>query len=151
MRTSDILAKSIRRFESFRCKAYQDAKGVWSIGYGHTAYVKEGDCISRKVAEQLLLDDLKEFESYVDSLNFCNSQFQFDALVDFAYNCGIENLRTSTLLRYIREGRSEEEIRKEFHKWIYCGVKRLKGLASVENGRPTDSLEEQRHFHFGIS
>lgn len=68
---------------------------------------------------------MKEFESYVDSLNFCNSQFQFDALVDFAYNCGIENLRTSTLLRYIREGRSEEEIRKEFHKWIYC----VKGLA----------------------
>ena len=69
MRTSDILAKSIRRFESFRRKAYQDAKGVWTIGYGHTADVKEGDCISRKVAEQLLLDDLKEFESYVDSLN----------------------------------------------------------------------------------
>lgn len=129
MRTSDILAKSIRRFESFRRKAYQDAKGVWTIGYGHTADVKEGDCISRKVAEQLLLDDLKEFESYVDSLNICNSQFQFDALVDFAYNCGIENLRTSTLLRYIREGRSEEEIRKEFHRWIYCGGKRLKGLA----------------------
>lgn len=129
MRTSDILAISIRRFESFRRKAYQDAKGMWTIGYGHTTDVKKGDCITRKVAEQLLLEDLKAFESYIDSLNICDNQYQFDALVDFAYNCGIENLRTSTLLRYIREGRSEEDIRKEFLRWTYSGGKRLRGLA----------------------
>ena len=98
MRASDVLLKSIRRFEGFRGKAYQDAKGVWTIGYGHTTQVKEGDIVTRKEAEQLLCDDLQIFENYVNSLNICgDNQFHFDALTDFAYNCGII-LRISTLV-----------------------------------------------------
>ena len=63
MRAGDVLLKSIRRFEGFRGKAYQDAKGVWTIGYGHTIQVKEGDIVTRKEAEQLLCDDLQIFEN----------------------------------------------------------------------------------------
>lgn len=130
MRVSKVLIKSIRRFESFRSKAYQDTKGVWTIGYGHTLNVKEGDSITRKEAEKMLQDDLKEYESYVDSLDICqNDQCHFDALTDFAYNCGIENLRTSNLLQIIRQGREESEIREEFMKWIYSGKRKLRGLA----------------------
>lgn len=129
MRASDVLLKSIRRFEGFRGKAYQDAKGVWTIGYGHTTQVKEGDIVTRKEAEQLLYEDLRIFENYVNRLSVCgDSQFRFDALTDFAYNCGIENLRSSTLLRYIHEGRAEDEIREEFMKWTYCGGRKLRGL-----------------------
>ena len=63
-------------------------------------------------------------------MNVCgDNQFRFDALTDFAYNCGIENLRSSTLLRYIYEGRSEDEIREEFMKWTYSGGRKLRGLA----------------------
>ncbi len=99
MRASDVLIKSIRRFEGFRGKAYQDVKGVWTIGYGHTAQVKDGASITRKDAERLLRDDLKVFENNVNSLNICdNNLFRFDALTDFTYNCGIENLRSSNLL-----------------------------------------------------
>lgn len=130
MRASDVLLKSIRRFEGFRSKAYQDVKGVWTIGYGHTAQVKEGDRITRKDAEQLLHNDLQIYEDYVNSLNVCdNNQYRFDALTDFAYNCGMENLRTSTLLKYVAEGREEDEIRSEFMRWIYCGGRKLRGLA----------------------
>ena len=68
MRASKVLIKSIRRFENFRSKAYQDAKGVWTIGYGHTVKVKEGDAVTRKEAEKLLRDDLKTCEDYVNSL-----------------------------------------------------------------------------------
>ena len=129
MRASNVLIKSIRRFESFRSRAYQDAKGVWTIGYGHTHQVKEGDTITRKEAEKLLQEDLKLYEDYVNSLNVChNDQCRFDALTDFAYNCGIENLRISTLLKCIREGKEEDEIRREFMKWIYSGKQPLKGL-----------------------
>lgn len=128
MRASNVLVRSIRRFESFRSEAYQDAKGVWTIGYGHTANVKKGDCVTREVAERFLLEDLKVFESFVESLNVCDNQFQFDALVDFAYNCGIENLRISTLLKYIYKGMPEEDIRREFMKWSYSGKRKLRGL-----------------------
>jgi lysozyme len=129
MRASDVLIKSIRRFEGFRSKAYQDAKGVWTIGYGHTGQVNEGDSVNREEAEILLREDLRIFENYVNSLNVCHDQCRFDALTDFAYNCGIDNLRTSTLLRYVREGREEGEIRAEFMRWVFSGKRKLRGLA----------------------
>ena len=129
MTASDILIKSIKRFEGLRLNAYQDAKGVWTIGYGHTAHVKPGDKITRKEAEVLLRQDLAVFENYVNSLDVCNgNQGRFDALTDFAYNCGIKNLKESTLLETIRKNGSEDEIRKEFLLWVYSGKKRLKGL-----------------------
>ena len=129
MKASDILIKGIKSFEGLRLEAYQDAKGVWTIGFGHTANVKPGDRITREEAEALLRQDLAVFERFVNGLNVCKgSQGRFDALTDFAYNCGIENLKNSTLLRYIKENRTEEEIRHEFHRWVYSGGKILDGL-----------------------
>ena len=58
----------------------------------------------------------------------CKKQCQFDALVDFSYNAGIEALRKSTLLKYIRAGKGEAAIRGEFAKWVYSGGKKLGGL-----------------------
>ena len=129
MKASDILIKSIKSFEGLRLEAYQDAKGVWTIGYGHTDQVKPGDRITCEEAETLLKQDLAAFERFVNGLNVCEgSQGRFDALTDFAYNCGIENLKNSTLLRYIRDNRTEEEIRHEFLRWVYSGGKILNGL-----------------------
>ena len=92
--------------------------------------MKEEDYVTRKEAEKLLRDDLRKSENYVNSLDIChNDQCRFDALTDFAFNCGIDNLRTSTLLQYIREGREESEIRGEFMKWIFSGKWKLRGLA----------------------
>lgn len=125
-----MLIKSIRRFEGFRGRAYQDAKGVWTIGYGHTGNVMPGYTITREKAEKLLLDDLRTYEDFVCSLDVCHhDQGRFDALTDFAYNCGMENLRSSSLLKSIREGKEEHEIRGEFMKWIFCGKRPLRGLA----------------------
>lgn len=129
MKASDNLIEGIKRFEGLRLEAYQDAKGVWTIGYGHTAKVKPGDVITREEAEKFLKQDLTVFEDYVNSLGVCEgNQGRFDALTDFAYNCGVENLKTSTLLKYIREHRSEDEIRHEFLRWVYSGGTKLKGL-----------------------
>ena len=129
MTASDILIRQLKRFEGLRLKAYQDAKGIWTIGYGHTGDVQRGDCISREEAEALLKKDLVVFEDYVNSLGVCeDNQGRFEALVDFAYNCGIENLRNSQLLECIKGNCSEEEIRAQFLRWIYSGKKKLKGL-----------------------
>ena len=51
-----------------------------------------------------------------------------DALVDFAYNLGVGSLRSSTLLRKIKEGASTEDIQAEFRRWVYANGKVLKGL-----------------------
>ena len=53
---------------------------------------------------------------------------QFDALVSFVFNLGIDRLKTSTLLKVIREGGSKNAIKREFKRWVHAGGKQLKGL-----------------------
>jgi lysozyme len=33
--TTPLLLEDLRRDEGFRARAYQDSKGVWTVGYGH--------------------------------------------------------------------------------------------------------------------
>ena len=47
MRTSEAGINLIKSFEGCRTIAYQDAIGVWTIGYGHTIDVKEGMLITQ--------------------------------------------------------------------------------------------------------
>ncbi len=39
----DIAVEFVAKWEVLRLKAYQDSAGVWTIGYGHIAGVKQGD------------------------------------------------------------------------------------------------------------
>lgn len=97
-KTSSKGVSLIKQFEGCRLKAYKCPAGVWTIGYGHTAGVKEGDTITQETADGYLRNDLKKHENTVllyDSIYHFN-QNQFDALVSFTYNCGAGNLRTLT-------------------------------------------------------
>ena len=94
MRISENGINLIKRFEGLRLEAYRCPSGVLTIGYGHTRGVKIGDKITKQRAEELLREDLRVFESYVnDSVSLPLNQNQFDALVSFAFNCGVGNLR----------------------------------------------------------
>lgn len=91
----------IMQFEGCRLEAYQCAAGVWTIGYGHTAGVKEGDKLpSQEAAKELFKEDLKQYTGYVNTyveqgvIGFKPTQNQFDALTSFCYNCGSGNLKT---------------------------------------------------------
>ena len=129
MRISDICFDQLKRFEGLRNEAYRDAAGVLTIGYGHTGPdVRPGDVITKYWAEHLLKADLYDVERAVDELKVAITQPQFDALVSFAFNLGIYKLKTSTLLKTIREGGSMHEIKAEFKKWVYAGGQKLKGL-----------------------
>ena len=78
--------------------------------------------------EQLLKQDLKIFEQAVNDLvELPLNQKQFDALVSFAFNCGVNALRRSTLLRRLNEG-NYNAAASEFHKWVRAGKKVLPGL-----------------------
>ena len=67
-------------------------------------------------------------EQQVLDLNVAQTQGQFDALVSFTFNLGIGRLKSSTLLKVIREGGSKNAIKKEFKRWVYAGGKKLRGL-----------------------
>ena len=108
--------------------AYEDAAGVWTIGYGHTKGVRPGDRISVWWAKELLKDDVEEVEQQVRELDVARTEGQFDALVSFVFNLGIDRLKTSTLLKVIREGGSKNAIKREFKRWVHAGGKQMKGL-----------------------
>ena len=95
MRASSTLIAAIKKFEGVRLTAYQDAKGVWTIGYGHTKDVKKGDQITQYQAEQFLRDDLQKFEAVANKCANLNTQGRYDAVVDFIYNCGPANFNSS--------------------------------------------------------
>lgn len=84
----------IKQFEGCSLKAYKCPAGIWTIGYGHTIGVKEGQKITQIQADIYLTEDLKRYEIYVNNLQLPLNQNQFDALVSFCYNCGPRNLRT---------------------------------------------------------
>lgn len=86
----------LKKFEGLRLVAYWDVNG-YSIGYGHHgADVSEGMKITQKEAEAFLKKDVAKFEKAVNALKYDFNQNQFDALVDFAYNCGVGNLKKLT-------------------------------------------------------
>lgn len=130
MRSSNVLINRLKRFEQLRLTAYQDSKGVWTIGYGHTSGVRKGDRISEQRAEELLRADLSTAEKFVGTIKEVDTQGKYDALVDFAFNCGVANLKSSTLLRLIRQGAKTWEIQEQFLRWVNCGGKKLGGLVT---------------------
>ena len=99
MKTSEEGLALIKKFEGCELDAYQCSAGVWTIGYGHTKGVQEGDHWSQSHAEHMLEVELEEYEGYInDYVTAPLSQKQFDAMVSWVYNLGPANLKASTLV-----------------------------------------------------
>ena len=118
----------IKHFEGCKLKSYRCSAGVLTIGFGSTgAHVKEGMTITKEDAEMLLFTDVEKFERQVDGLGLPLKQYQFDALVSFAFNLGFGSLLKSTLLKKIRAN-DMTGAANEFPKWNKAGGKVLAGL-----------------------
>lgn len=128
METSQIGIDLIKGFEGCRLTAYKCPAGIWTIGYGHTAGVKEGMKITQAQAETFLKQDLKRFENVINNVvKVALSQNQFDALVSFTYNVGTGALKTSTLLRLLNSG-DYTGAANQFDRWVFAGAIKLNGL-----------------------
>tara|TARA_R110000765_G_scaffold424604_1_gene535760 strand:+ start:684 stop:1136 length:453 start_codon:yes stop_codon:yes gene_type:complete len=118
----------IRKFEGCEFQAYQCSASVWTLGYGHTRDVSEGDTCTKDEAEQTLISDLEEFEGYVsDLVKTPLEQNQFDALVAWTFNLGPTNLRSSTLLARLNDG-DLDDVPHQLRRWNKAGGKVLDGL-----------------------
>jgi lysozyme len=128
MKTSEEGVALIKHFEGCELEAYLCPAGVWTIGYGHTLGVKEGDAIDQEAAEALLIEDLEEFEGYVrEATEIDLKQNQFDALVAWVYNLGPGNLKESTLLNRVNYG-PLSDVPAQIKRWTKAGGKELPGL-----------------------
>jgi len=124
----------VKYFEGLKLDAYLDPIKIPTIGYGATFYkdgtkVKMGDKVTQQQAETLLKDHINSFAERVKNLLKSElTENQFSAVTSFAYNCGIGNLKVSTLLKKVNANPNDETIRTEFMKWDKAGGKPLAGL-----------------------
>ena len=118
----------IKHFEGLELNAYQCAAGVWTIGYGHTKGVQKGMVISEDTANEMLVEELNEYESYITGLVTVElNQNQFDAMVSWVYNLGVGNLKASTLLKVLNAG-DYAGVPAQIMRWNKAGGKVLEGL-----------------------
>lgn len=104
MKTSQEGVDLIKKWEGCRLKAYQDIRGIWTIGYGETGpYVYEGLVYKQDMAEMGLLRRLAdEFEPAVETAGLA-TQNQFDAMVSLAWNIGAAAFKSSSVCRLHRK------------------------------------------------
>lgn len=135
----------IKSFEGLRLRAYRDAVGIWTIGYGTTRNVRPGMAISEDRAVSFLQEDLARFEKSIrDSVRVAINDNQFAALASFVYNVGPGAFRSSTLLRKLNQG----DIRgaaDEFPRWNKAGGRALAGLTRRRNAERLLFLGEDFH------
>ena len=128
MNVSQNCVELIKYFEGFEDTAYLCPANVWTIGYGRTRNVKEGDRITEAQAERDLLEELEEFKHQVlNSVKVELKQNELDALTSWTYNLGVGNLNSSTLLKKLNAG-SKDEVPAEMLRWNKAGGKVLAGL-----------------------
>jgi lysozyme len=134
-KASDNLIKLVEQFEGIYLKPYLCPAGIATIGLGST-YYEDGKrvslkdpAITKERAYQLFKNTLSKYEKDVDTFTRDDiNQNQFDALVDFAYNCGSGALKSSTLLKLVNADPNNPNIATEFRKWNKAAGKILKGL-----------------------
>jgi lysozyme len=95
----------IASFEGFRTRAVAAPNGKWTLGFGHVATAREGLSVTRAEAEDLLRWDLLPIEDTIRQVALTPlSQNQFDALLSFAFNIGLEKFKGSDVLKYLNQG-----------------------------------------------
>ena len=137
MKLSTQGTELIKYFEGCKLATYICQGGKQTIGYGHTGPdVHVGMTITQAQAADLFTKDIAHFEAGVNSLlKRSATQGQFDAMVAFAFNVGLdidadtkaEGLGDSSLLRYFNEGNLSAAA-MEFPKWDHAKGVENKGL-----------------------
>lgn len=119
----------LKSFEGCKLQAYQDIKGVWTVGYGHTGVdVHPNMEINQAMADSMLAKDLNRFELGIcSSVDVDLNDNQFAALVCLSYNIGLANFEGSTLHKKLNLGLFEEAA-QEFQRWDRSNGIEIPGL-----------------------
>lgn len=128
----DLVAK----WEGWRERAYLCPAGVWTIGWGRTGGVKEGDRTTKEAErawlEKRLVGDLRILEKLLSSSPRGVVQFgprTWGALLSLVYNIGTGAFEGSTLRKELIAG-NWTKAEKEWARWNRAGGKTLAGLSS---------------------
>jgi lysozyme len=144
MEMSEHGRRLLTKWEGFRTSVYKDAAGLPTIGVGHLLTaderakghivvngqaIKFGAGITENQVQALLIQDLRKFVSAVNDLVQVELEpNQFDAIVSFAFNVGIEAFRKSSVLRALNQN-FFADIPDELRRWKNAGGVEIAGLS----------------------
>ncbi len=124
----EIASNFIAEQEGFSALAYRCPAGRWTIGFGHTGDVHEGDVVNKGEAYELLDRDLQRTQEELATLIYIDiNENQFVALMSFVYNFGLTKCRTYRLFGMINRG-ERNNVRTWWPKYCSPGTKYEKGL-----------------------
>lgn len=150
---SDQGIELLMSIEAFRSEPYDDQNGdeisAWvkgaTIGYGHLISLQEwnefGDSyrkgITQEQAKTLFLEDLNPFVDGVNAkVSAPLSQHQFDALVILAFNIGLANFATSSVLKLVNNPAAQTKysnLEAAWKSWNKSQGKVMQGLVNRRN------------------
>jgi lysozyme len=130
MHLSDAGLDMLKKAEGFRNQTYTDLAGLQTIGFGHRLRFGESfpNGVNLAEAEGILAGDLRTAEEAVERLvHVPLTQGEFDALVDFVFNLGAGRLASSTLLKYLNEGKHDAAA-WQLLVWDHSGMREIPAL-----------------------
>ena len=142
MNTNEDGIRLLKHFEAgsgFATKAYWDKLGkVWTLGWGFTKGVKEGDSMTEEEGNARLAEELKGYE---ENLSGCctiePTSNQFSAMVCLSWNIGKIGFANSDVLKFHNLGEVDRAA-KAFMNWTSSGgIKDVPGLVKRRKAEAT--------------
>ena len=132
---SDACINLVKSFEGFFSKPYLCPAKVPTIGYGTILYpngkkvtLQDKPCTEAEAIEWMRYE-LNQKAKKVDAMAIDTvNQHQFDSLVSFAYNCGSNALKNSTILKRVNANPNDPTITDAFMMWVKADGAILQGL-----------------------
>lgn len=112
----------LKTLEGFKNKMYPDSRGLPTIGVGHLIKPNEQNLKTITLTDQQVRDlldkDLDIFEKAVkDTIKVPLQKHQFDALVSFAFNVGVNAFKGSSLAKAINGRKGNDAIIQAFSQY----------------------------------
>lgn len=136
---------TVAKFEGKELTGYLDPVGIQTACYGHTKTAVEGKIYTESECLNLLALDLAKHNEQLNSaVKVPLSQGEHIAYLSFHYNVGAGNFRSSTLLRYLNEGKRNRAC-NELPRWVYADGQMLAGLVNRREQERQMCLEGVKH------
>jgi lysozyme len=138
LHAEQIAVHFIAQWEGCRLDAYWDSIGeCWTIGYGHTACVTNGDHITQELAERLLMEDVSwAFHDVIKNVHVTLSENQFAALISWQFNTGAPQSSGVYLAINANEFEKAMEFLAAWNKGMVGGV--LQEIPGLTNRRTAE-------------
>lgn len=140
----------ISRWEGTILRVYRDIAGKLTVGVGHLVKAAEmrdypyGMSVTRDQALALLHDDSQEcVRALRAGITVPVNQNQANALISFAFNCGVGVLKNSGVARAINAG-NFDAVPAALREWSKC---KINGVTQTNQGLLNRRISEARLFN----